>query len=205
MPLSATHRPARGTTYRPSRANPRDAATPGVQFSIFASPLGALLLAASSHGICYVALGHDPRALERQLRETFPESASITARAPLSDWAAEILRLLAGAAPTMTLPLDPFGTPFQRLVWDELRRIPRGATRSYRQIAERLGRPTAARAVAQACAKNPIAVVVPCHRVVRDSGELGGYRWGLERKQAILDAERASARASAETLRRRNS
>ncbi|MBM3906864.1 MAG: methylated-DNA--[protein]-cysteine S-methyltransferase [Gemmatimonadetes bacterium] len=101
----------------------------------------------------------------------------------------------------MKLPLDPLGTSFQRLVWEELRRIPRGATRSYREIAERIGRPTAARAVAQACARNPIAVVVPCHRVVRDSGELGGYRWGVERKQALLNAERAAA----ETSRPRNS
>jgi AraC family transcriptional regulator of adaptative response/methylated-DNA-[protein]-cysteine methyltransferase len=189
-----------GTTYRPSLGNKQGAAVPGVQFSIFPSSLGALLLAASSHGICYVALGHDSRALERQLRETFPESVAATTRAPLSEWAAEILRLLAGAAPTMKLPLDPLGTPFQRLVWDELRRIPRGATRSYREIAERIGRPTAARAVAQACAHNPVAVVIPCHRVVRDSGELGGYRWGVERKQAILDAERAGT----ETSRRRN-
>lgn len=201
MPPSATRRAVRGTTYRPSRANPREAAPPGVQFSIFSSPLGALLLAASSHGICYVALGHEPRALERQLRETFPESVPTEPRAPLSHWAAEILRLLAGAAPTMKLPLDPLGTSFQRLVWEELRRIPRGATRSYREIAERIGRPTAARAVAQACARNPIAVVVPCHRVVRDSGELGGYRWGVERKQALLNAERAAA----ETSRPRNS
>lgn len=201
MPPSLARRATSGTMFRPSLADGRRAAVPGVRFGVFPSPLGSVLVAASSHGICFVALGDDQRSLERQLQATFPEAAPAETLAPFAEWAAEIVRLLAGAAPTMELPLDPLGTPFQRLVWAELRRIPRGATRSYREIAERIGRPTAARAVAQACARNPIAVVVPCHRVVRDSGELGGYRWGVERKQALLDSERAAA----ETSRARNS
>ena len=200
MPPASTRRPVRGTTFRPSLADGQHAARPGVQFGIVPSSLGVVLVAASSHGICHVAIGPEARTLEADLREEFPEAVPAPSSAPFSDWAAEIVRLLAGAAPSMKLPLDPLGTPFQRLVWSELRRIPRGATRSYREIAERIGRPTAARAVAQACAHNPVAVLIPCHRVVRDSGALGGYRWGIERKQALLDAERTAV----ETLRRKN-
>jgi AraC family transcriptional regulator of adaptative response/methylated-DNA-[protein]-cysteine methyltransferase len=201
MPPAAAHRTVPGTTFRPSLAAGRSHAVPGVRHARFPSPLGTVLLAASSHGICFVALGHHRQALERELCEAFPESAPAESPAPLDVWAAEIVRLLAGAKPTMDLPLDPLGTPFQRLVWAELRRIPRGTTRSYREIAGRIGRPTAARAVAQACAHNPVAVLIPCHRVVRGDGALGGYRWGVDRKQVLLDAERASG----ETSRRRNS
>jgi AraC family transcriptional regulator of adaptative response/methylated-DNA-[protein]-cysteine methyltransferase len=169
---------------------------PEVQFGTFTSPLGTLLIAASSHGICHVALGDDADALERALHDLFPEASPADETRPLHTWAAEITRLLLGAAPTMTLPLDPLGTAFQKRVWAELRRIPRGRTRSYGDIAERIGQPSAVRAVAQACANNPVAVVIPCHRAVRGTGELGGYRWGVERKQALLDAERTATETS---------
>jgi AraC family transcriptional regulator of adaptative response/methylated-DNA-[protein]-cysteine methyltransferase len=172
------------------------AGAPGVRFGIFSSPLGALLIAASAYGICHVALGDDPAALERGLHDVFPEAAPADATSLMAGWAAEITRLLLGAAPSMTLPLDPLGTAFQKRVWAELRRIPRGRTRSYRDIAERIGQPSAVRAVAQACASNPVAVLIPCHRVVRSTGALGGYRWGVERKQALLDAERTAAETS---------
>jgi AraC family transcriptional regulator of adaptative response/methylated-DNA-[protein]-cysteine methyltransferase len=182
--------------YRPSNADTRLAGSPGVRFGIFPSPLGRLLIAASAYGICYVALGDNAGALERGLLDEFPEASPADAASPMADWSAEITRLLLGAAPTMTLPLDPLGTAFQKRVWAELRRIPRGRTRSYRDIAERIGQPSAVRAVAQACASNPVAVLIPCHRVVRSTGALGGYRWGAERKQALLNAEHAATETS---------
>jgi AraC family transcriptional regulator of adaptative response/methylated-DNA-[protein]-cysteine methyltransferase len=109
----------------------------------------------------------------------------------LSGWIELIVRSLEGAAPDPRLPMDVRATAFQRRVWRELQRIPRGATRSYQEIARRLGHPGAARAVARACATNPVAVVVPCHRVIRVNGEMGGYRWGVARKRALLEAERS--------------
>ena len=161
-----------------------------VSFGAFDSSLGVLLVAATEHGICFVAMGDDTAALKRDLHAAFPR-ASITEDASLLEaWAHEIERLLAGAAPTVALPLCTSGTPFQERVWAELRRIPSGERYSYQALAARIGKPTAARAVAQACARNRVAVLIPCHRVVRGDGELGGYRWGVARKSAILDAER---------------
>ncbi|HZY87854.1 MAG TPA: methylated-DNA--[protein]-cysteine S-methyltransferase, partial [Gemmataceae bacterium] len=113
--------------------------------------------------------------------------------AGLREWLAELLAHLEGRRPHLELPLDVQATAFQWRVWQELRAIPYGSTRTYTQIAERLGQPTAARAVARACATNPVSVVIPCHRVVRGDGSLGGYRWGLARKQALLDQEKAVA------------
>jgi AraC family transcriptional regulator of adaptative response/methylated-DNA-[protein]-cysteine methyltransferase len=109
----------------------------------------------------------------------------------LREYAEQIVSQIRGGDPR-SLPLDITGTDFQRQVWDALRRIPLGQTRSYQAIAAELGRPSAVRAVAQACAQNRLAVVIPCHRVIRQSGELGGYRWGLERKQRLLDRERSA-------------
>ncbi|MHB8837366.1 MAG: methylated-DNA--[protein]-cysteine S-methyltransferase [Gemmatimonadaceae bacterium] len=173
-----------------------------VHFGTFASSLGVLLVAATSHGICFVALGDDAAALQNDLHAAFPR-ASVTEDTPhLREWAREIEHLLTGAAPSVALPLRTSGTPFQERVWAELRRIPPGERCSYQELARRIGKPTAARAVAQACASNRVAVLVPCHRVVRGTGDLGGYRWGVERKRALLEAERAAVEhAAVETSR----
>lgn len=163
-----------------------------VHVGAFPSTLGTLLIAATARGICFVALGDNENELRRELHAAFPQASVKVGASSLKDMADQIERMLAGAEPNEDLPLDTMGAPFQENVWAELRRIPRGERCSYRQLAERIGRPTAARAVAQACASNRIAVLVPCHRVVRSDGELGGYRWGIDRKRAILNAERAT-------------
>jgi AraC family transcriptional regulator of adaptative response/methylated-DNA-[protein]-cysteine methyltransferase len=162
-----------------------------VQFAITDSPLGRLLVAATPRGICSVKLGADTRTLERELRAEFPQAAVAPAGDPLQDWVAAILASLDRGAPDPRLPLDVRATAFQRRVWQELQRIPRGETRSYQEIASRVGRPQAARAVARACASNPAAIVIPCHRVVQSDGGIGGYHWGVQRKRALLDAERS--------------
>jgi AraC family transcriptional regulator of adaptative response/methylated-DNA-[protein]-cysteine methyltransferase len=160
-----------------------------IQFSIVDSPFGRLLAAYTERGVCSVALGEDDAALERAFRAQFPAADVHRAGATIHEWIASIVAgLEAGASPSV--PLDARGSAFQLRVWKALQRIPRGTTLSYGEVARRIGRPTAARAVARACATNPVAVLVPCHRVVREDGRLGGYRWGVERKQAILDRER---------------
>lgn len=165
-----------------------------VEYTIAESPLGWLLVGATARGICSVMLGDDPEALAAALRDEFPEAASIRRDdAHLRAHVEALLESLAGDAAHDELPLDVAGTAFQMRVWEELRRIPRGETISYGELARRIGRPTASRAVARACATNPVAVVTPCHRVVRGNGELGGYRWGIERKRRLLEAERENA------------
>jgi AraC family transcriptional regulator of adaptative response/methylated-DNA-[protein]-cysteine methyltransferase len=161
-----------------------------VRYLLTDSPLGRLLVAATPCGVCAVKLGDDDERLVSELRGEYPAAAVSPDDSELAGWVEMILDSLSPAAPDPRLPLDVRATAFQRLVWRELQRIPRGTTRSYREIARRIGRPTAARAVARACATNPVALVVPCHRVVRDDGGLGGYHWGVRRKRALLDAER---------------
>ncbi|MFA6165198.1 MAG: methylated-DNA--[protein]-cysteine S-methyltransferase [Gemmatimonadaceae bacterium] len=164
-----------------------------IAFGSFDSPLGTVLLGLTARGIRYLALGDSAAGLERDLRATMPwASFSRNVRVP-APWRDEIVRRLRGASPRVEIPLHTEGTPFEESVWAALRRIPHGEQRSYQQIAADVGRPTASRAVAQACAHNNVAVLIPCHRVVRQTGELGGYRWGVERKQALLDAERMAA------------
>ena len=164
-----------------------------IAFGTFDSPVGTVLLGLTARGIRYLALGDSAVDLERGLRATLPwASFSRNVKVP-APWRVEIVHRLRGAPPRVDLPLHTEGTPFEENVWAALRRIPHGEQRSYQQIAADVGRPTAARAVAQACAHNNVAVLIPCHRVVRQTGELGGYRWGMERKQALLDAERAAA------------
>ncbi|CAN5521874.1 bifunctional DNA-binding transcriptional regulator/O6-methylguanine-DNA methyltransferase Ada [soil metagenome] len=161
-----------------------------VEYAIVDSCMGRLLVAATAKGICSVALGDADAALEAALRLEYPK-ARVSAGAPrLGQWIEAIVASLQPGAPDLRLPLDVRATAFQRMVWRELQRIPRGATRSYQDVARRIGRPTAARAVARACATNPVALLVPCHRVVREGGAPGGYRWGGERKQKLLDVER---------------
>jgi AraC family transcriptional regulator of adaptative response/methylated-DNA-[protein]-cysteine methyltransferase len=155
------------------------------------SPLGVLLVAATSRGICAVKLGSNAKALENDLREEYPAATVAPGDQQLRQWVTRILESIDPGAPDPRLPIDIRATAFQRLVWRELQSIPRGETRSYSEIARRIGRPTAARAVARACATNPVAVVVPCHRVVQSGkGRLGGYRWGPERKRILLEGER---------------
>ncbi|MGH7568454.1 MAG: bifunctional DNA-binding transcriptional regulator/O6-methylguanine-DNA methyltransferase Ada [Gemmatimonadales bacterium] len=154
-----------------------------------ARPLGRLLVAATARGICRVALGDGAAELAAELKAEFPAAEIRRDAAGLARTVAVILRHLAGREPPLELPLDVRATAFQRRVWEALRKIPYGRTRSYGAVARALGTPTASRAVARACARNPAALVIPCHRVVREDGEPGGYRWGVERKRALLDLE----------------
>ena len=159
-----------------------------IQFAIVDSALGRLLAAYTERGVCSVKIGGDDRALQRDFRAEFPEAEIQAAGPAIHQWIASIVDSLRGGD-TRDIPLDARGTAFQWRVWKELQRIPRGTTLSYSDVARRIGKPRAVRAVAHACAKNPIALVIPCHRVVREDGSLGGYRWGLERKEALLELE----------------
>jgi AraC family transcriptional regulator, regulatory protein of adaptative response / methylated-DNA-[protein]-cysteine methyltransferase len=169
----------------------RGAAGTRIAYTVVPCSLGRLLVATTEHGICRVSLGSDSAVLERALRAEFPAAELHSDGGPLARAATQILKYLDGRLEHLDLPLDVRATAFQRQVWEALRKIPYGATRSYSEIARAVGRPRATRAVARACATNPAALVIPCHRVVRADGDLGGYRWGLERKRALLAAERA--------------
>ncbi len=151
--------------------------------------LGHILVAATDKGICFVSFGDNKTSLARTLHEEFP-TADIKHGSPkLQTWLRAILRHLKGHQPRLDLPLDMQGTAFQSRVWTALRSIPYGQTRSYTQIAKAIGKPAAVRAVARACATNPVSVIVPCHRVVSKNGNLAGYRWGLKRKRHLLAKE----------------
>lgn len=160
-----------------------------IRYTTAECALGRVLLAATDRGVCAVALAATDAELEHILRAEFPAAEPARADAELAAWLGELVRGLAGG-PHPDLPLDVKATAFQRRVWEELRRIPRGETRTYRELAEAIGAPTAARAVARACATNPAAIVIPCHRVVGSDGDLRGYRWGVGRKRKLLDAEK---------------
>ena len=154
---------------------------------------GQLLVAATDKGICAVRLGDSADSLEADLRNEFPAARVERDDEPLGEWVREIIEHLEGGRPNLDLPLDVLATAFQRRVWEELQKIPYGSTRSYGEVAQAIGRPTAVRAVARACATNPVALVIPCHRVIREDKSLGGYRWGLERKKKLLAQERLSS------------
>ena len=160
-----------------------------MQFSVVASPLGRLLVAYTEHGVCSVTLGDDDRALENSLRAQFPNADIRAAGSTIHEWITAIVSSLEGKGSASSVPMDARGTAFQLRVWNALQHIPRGTTLSYSEVASRIGKPSAVRAVARACATNPVALVVPCHRVIREDGSLGGYRWGLERKKALLEQE----------------
>lgn len=161
-----------------------------IAFTIVDSPFGRLLIAATELGISSVKLGARDAALEADLRKEYPAaSIECDAHAPVR-WARALVDHLQSGSPHLDLPLDVQATAFQWRVWRHLRTIPYGRTESYGEVARRIGRPSAARAVARACASNPVALVIPCHRVVEGSGGPGGYRWGIGRKQAILARER---------------
>jgi AraC family transcriptional regulator of adaptative response/methylated-DNA-[protein]-cysteine methyltransferase len=165
-----------------------------VRYTIGDCDLGRVILAATDRGVCGVALADTDDELTAFVRSEFP--AAERDDAGLADWLAVLLGCLTDKRPRRDLPLDARGTAFQHRVWAELRRIPRGQTRTYKQLAAALGDPNTVRAVARACATNPVSVVVPCHRVIGSDGNLTGYRWGLARKQALLEREGAlSARS----------
>jgi AraC family transcriptional regulator of adaptative response/methylated-DNA-[protein]-cysteine methyltransferase len=162
-----------------------------IAYTVVDSPLGLLLVAATERGVCAVCLGDDEAALEDALRREYPASEIHREDAPLHGWVQAIVQHLSGQLPHIEIPLDIRATAFERLVWEQLTRIPYGETRSYSQIARAIGQPRAARAVARACAQNPVAVLIPCHRVVRQDGNIGGYKWGVARKERLLAQERA--------------
>jgi AraC family transcriptional regulator of adaptative response/methylated-DNA-[protein]-cysteine methyltransferase len=161
-----------------------------LSYTIVDCPLGRLLMAGTDRGIAAVSLGDADAPLEAFLRDEYPAAELLRDEAALAEWVTAVVRHLEGKAPHVQLPLDVQATAFQWRVWQELCKIPYGTTRTYRAIAEAIGRPSAVRAVARACATNPVSIVVPCHRVVREDGDLAGYRWGIERKRELLAQER---------------
>jgi AraC family transcriptional regulator of adaptative response/methylated-DNA-[protein]-cysteine methyltransferase len=157
--------------------------------------LGTLMVAATQRGLCRVELGADGDTLLNDLEGEFPEADSIARDdAALGRYVSELVRRIDGGSPRRDLPLDIQATAFQRRVYEELLKIPTGETRTYAEVAAAIGQPTAARAVGSACANNPVALAIPCHRVLRNDGGLGGYAWGIERKQALISAERRASR-----------
>jgi AraC family transcriptional regulator, regulatory protein of adaptative response / methylated-DNA-[protein]-cysteine methyltransferase len=160
-----------------------------IGYTIVDSPLGRLLIAATERGVCAVSLGDDDTALEQALREEYPK-ADVRSEAVDGTTVSTLLDYLNGARPDAKLPLDVQATAFQRQVWQALQAIPYGETRTYGELSRELGNPNAMRAVGRACATNPVSLIVPCHRAVGSDGKLHGFRWGLERKQALLQMER---------------
>lgn len=167
-----------------------------IRFAIGECALGAILVAQSARGVCAIALGDDPDALARDLQDRFPKARLIGGEAGFEALVARVVGFVEAPGLGLDLPLDLRGTAFQLRVWQALREIPAGTTASYSEIAERIGAPQAVRAVAQACGANALAVAIPCHRVVRSDGSLSGYRWGVERKGALLRREAEHERRS---------
>jgi AraC family transcriptional regulator of adaptative response/methylated-DNA-[protein]-cysteine methyltransferase len=163
-----------------------------IRFAVGECSLGSILVAATDKGICAIQFGDDPDVLVRDLQDRFPKALLVGGDAGFERLVAAVVGLVEEPGHGLDLPLDVRGTAFQQRVWRALRAIPSGSTASYAEIAARIGRPKAVRTVAQACAANPVAVAIPCHRVVRTDGALSGYRWGAERKRALLERERAA-------------
>jgi AraC family transcriptional regulator, regulatory protein of adaptative response / methylated-DNA-[protein]-cysteine methyltransferase len=163
-----------------------------IRFAVGECSLGSILVAQSPKGVCAILLGDDPEALVRDIQDRFPRATLLGGDEGFEQLVAQVVGFVEAPALGLDLPLDVHGTAFQQRVWQALREIPAGATRSYTQIAQRIGAPKAVRAVAQACAANALAVAIPCHRVVRTDGALSGYRWGIERKRALLAKEGAA-------------
>jgi AraC family transcriptional regulator, regulatory protein of adaptative response / methylated-DNA-[protein]-cysteine methyltransferase len=163
-----------------------------VRFTTAPSPLGRMLIAATDKGICAISFGDSDQQLQQGLMREFPFAMRRRDDAALSQWRNSLTSLIQGHETNPALPLDIRATAFQRQVWEALQQIPRGETRSYSALAREIGMPRATRAVARACATNPVAVAIPCHRIVRQDGDLGGYRWGVARKQQLLALERSS-------------
>jgi AraC family transcriptional regulator of adaptative response/methylated-DNA-[protein]-cysteine methyltransferase len=162
-----------------------------IRFALGLCSLGSILVASSARGVCAIALGDDPELLLRELQDRFPNARLIGGDATFEQLVAKVVGFIEAPARGLELPLDVRGSAFQQRVWQALRDIPAGSTLSYSELARRIGAPKAARAVAGACAANPLAVAIPCHRVVRSDGALSGYRWGVARKRALLEREAA--------------
>jgi AraC family transcriptional regulator of adaptative response/methylated-DNA-[protein]-cysteine methyltransferase len=162
-----------------------------IRFAIAQCSLGAILVAATERGVCAISFGDDPEALAHELEQRFPHAQLRGADAPFEQLVAQVIALVEQPAGGAALPLDIRGTAFQQRVWQALAKVPAGATTTYAELARAIGTPKGSRAVAQALAANPLAVAVPCHRVVRTDGSLSGYRWGLERKRQLLERERS--------------
>lgn len=181
-----------GMTPNQYRRGGRDVA---IAYVVVESPVGLMMIGATDRGLCFVQFGESSEELLAALGKEYPSARIEPMRDPhhpdFRRWIDALNRHLAGARPHLDLPLDIRATAFQMRVWNYLQTIPYGEVQSYAEVASGIGRPTAARAVARACAGNTVAVVIPCHRVIRGTGELGGYRWGLARKRALLDRERS--------------
>ncbi len=167
-----------------------------IHYATAASNIGRVLVGATDRGVCAILIGDDPEVLERDLHDRFPAAALIEAGTELATTITQVVSLIHEPETATNLPLDIRGTAFQCRVWHALREVRPGETIAYSQLAERIGNPSASRAVANACGENPLAVAVPCHRVVRSDGTFGGYRWGVERKKSLLDRERRNNSAS---------
>jgi AraC family transcriptional regulator, regulatory protein of adaptative response / methylated-DNA-[protein]-cysteine methyltransferase len=158
-------------------------------FAIRECSLGSLLIGQGTRGVCSILIGEDPTLLARDLQDQFPEANLIGSESGYKQLVAKVVSLIENPGAGLDLPLDIRGTAFQQRVWHALQKIPSGSTASYTDIANQIGTPGAVRAVARACGANALAVVIPCHRVIRNDGSLSGYRWGVERKRALLERE----------------
>jgi len=163
-----------------------------IKYTVADTSLGQVLVGATQRGVSAVYLGENERALVDELRKEYANAKLVPTTDANDHWLKEIVRRVEGNVPSVELPLDVQATAFQHRVWQELQKIPPGTTRTYTQVAKSLGKPNSVRAVARACATNPVSIVVPCHRVIRTDGSLAGYRWGLSRKQKLLEREAAS-------------
>lgn len=161
-----------------------------IRFAVGECFLGSILVAQSGRGVCAILLGDDPDALLRELQDSFPRADLVGGDAGFEELVSKVVGFVEAPGVGLDLPLDIRGTAFQRRVWQALQKIPPGGTASYTEIARRIGAPESVRAVAGACAANTLAIAIPCHRVVRNDGALSGYRWGVERKRALLDKEK---------------
>jgi AraC family transcriptional regulator of adaptative response/methylated-DNA-[protein]-cysteine methyltransferase len=168
----------------------RGAIATAIRFACADSPLGRMLIAATQSGVCSIQFGSSDDELIEGLKREFPFAQRKPDDGTMKPWIVSLLRQMRGKPDESSLPLDIRATAFQRRVWTYLQSIPFGSTKSYSQVAKAIGRPTATRAVARACATNPVAVAIPCHRVVREDGSMGGYRWGMERKKTLVEMER---------------
>jgi AraC family transcriptional regulator of adaptative response/methylated-DNA-[protein]-cysteine methyltransferase len=167
----------------------RGAIAASIRYACADSPLGRMLIAATDRGVCAIQFARSDGELIEGLKREFPFAVRKPDEGRLQAWVAALLGKMAGRELNDALPLDIRATAFQRRVWTYLQSIPFGATRSYSQVAKAIGQPSASRAVARACATNPVAVAIPCHRVVREDGSISGYRWGVERKKTLLEME----------------
>jgi len=175
----------------PSNYRAGGAAT-SIHFAVGECSLGSILVAKSERGVCAILLGDNPDQLARDLQNRFPNSNLVGGDVGFERIVSKVVGFVEAPALGLELPLDVRGTVFQQRVWQVLQKIPAGATASYADVAKRIGAPKSVRAVARACGANPLAVAIPCHRVVRSDGSLSGYRWGIERKRALLERETRS-------------